>query len=287
VSDILIDVADRISGDAPDSVTIPTGFLDLDKLLNGGVDAGDLVIVAGRPSMGKTAFAVNVADNIAQSVVVPSVNIRQKAALIFSIEMSRVQVVNRIVSRRMRIPASELKHGRLKPEQQQRFYEMVEEISANPIYVADPGLPPYEKIASEVKKFAMNNSTEIGCVLIDYLQLIDYDKGAEVKELGNITRSLKRLAKEIGCPVILISQLSRACEQRQDKRPILSDLRASGEIEQDADKVIFLYRDEYYNPNTYDKGVAEIIVAKHRNGATGTVKTLFKPELTEFMAMAQ
>jgi replicative DNA helicase len=133
----------------------------------------------------------------------------------------------------------------------------------------------------------MNNSTEIGCVLIDYLQLLDYDKGAEVKELGKITRSLKRLAKEIGCPVILISQLSRACEQRQDKRPMMSDLRASGEIEQDADVIIFLYRDEYYNPNSYDKGVAEIIVAKHRNGATGTVKTLFKPELTEFMAMAQ
>lgn len=253
---------------------VPCGFYDLDAMTN-GFQRGDLVIIAGRPSMGKTAFAVDCAKNIADSSRLP--------VIVFSLEMSKEQLSLRILSERSKIESGLLTTGKINEGQWIDLTAAVDWLSEVPIYINDNPIATPSYIASQIKKTkARYNISEIGCIVIDYLQLMEGAGDNRVQDLGKITRSLKKVARTFKVPVLCLSQLSRGVESRTNKRPLMSDLRESGSIEQDADVVIMLYRDEYYNPDTPDKGLAEIIITKHRNGPTGMVKLLFDPRFTTF-----
>ncbi|MEB3292696.1 MAG: replicative DNA helicase [Synechococcales bacterium] len=257
---------------------IACGFYDLDALTQ-GFQRSDLVIVAGRPSMGKTSFVLNVARNIASYHKLP--------VAIFSLEMSREQLVQRLLASEVRIESSRLRAGRLQSQEWEPLGHAVSQLSQMPIFIDDtPGLGVTE-MRSRARRLQAEQGGALGLILIDYLQLMG-GQGNEnrVQVLSNITRSLKVLARELMVPVIALSQLSRSVESRTDKRPMMSDLRESGAIEQDADLIMMLYRDEYYNKDTVDRGVAEVIISKHRNGPTGTVKLLFEPQYTQFRNMA-
>jgi replicative DNA helicase len=259
---------------------IPCGFYDLDAM-TAGFQRSDLIIVAGRPSMGKTAIAVNISKYIATQHNLP--------VAIFSLEMSKEQLVNRMQGADAKVPSIALKTGKLTKEQWDSLQLATRNISPN-IHICDTGNVSVGVINSQCRSLASEQG-QLGLVMIDYLQLMSdprFDgKDNRVSELSYITRMLKQMARELHCPVIALSQLSRAVEARTNKRPMLSDLRESGSIEQEADIAMFLYRDEYYNSETMDKGLAEIIIAKHRNGPTGTVKLLFDAEYTQFKNMVQ
>lgn len=253
---------------------VPCGFYDLDAMTN-GFQRGDLIIIAGRPSMGKTAFAVDCAKNIADRCRLP--------VIIFSLEMSKEQLSLRILSERSKIESGALTTGKINEDQWINLIGAVDWLSEVPIYINDNPLATPTYIASQIKKSkARYRISEIGCIVIDYLQLMEGAGDNRVQDLGKITRSLKKIAREFKVPILCLSQLSRGVEGRNNKRPLMSDLRESGSIEQDADVVIMLYRDEYYNPDTPEKGIAEIIITKHRNGPTGIVKLLFDPRFTNF-----
>lgn len=253
---------------------VPCGFYDLDSMTT-GFQRGDLVIIAGRPSMGKTAFAIDCAKNIADSSRLP--------VIVFSLEMSKEQLSLRILSERSKIESGLLTTGKINEGQWIDLTAAVDWLSEVPIYINDNPIATPGYIASQIKKTkARYNISEIGCIVIDYLQLMEGAGDNRVQDLGKITRSLKKVARTFKVPVLCLSQLSRGVESRTNKRPLMSDLRESGSIEQDADVVIMLYRDEYYNPDTPDKGLAEIIITKHRNGPTGMVKLLFDPRFTTF-----
>jgi len=254
---------------------IPCGFYDLDAYTS-GFQRSDLIIVAGRPSMGKTAFALNIAFNIAKS---------ELPVAIFSLEMSREQLAQRLLSSESEIESNRLRSGRISQQEFEPLSLAVGELSGLPIYIDDTANLTVTQMRSQVRRLQAEKG-DLGLVLLDYLQLMEGGGDNRVQELSKITRSLKGLAREINVPVIALSQLSRGVEQRTNKRPMLSDLRESGSIEQDADIVMMLYRDSYYNPDSVDRNIAEIIIAKHRNGPTGTVKLLFKPELTKFDNLA-
>lgn len=255
---------------------ISSEFYDLDALMGGGLQRSDLIIIAGRPSMGKTSFALNIASNVAIK--------HNLAVAIFSLEMSREQLVMRLLSGEAKVESSRLKSGRITEQEMEPLMAAVATLSELPIYIDDTGNLTVMQIRSEVRRLQAEKKGKLGLILLDYLQLMQGSAGDNrVQELSKITRSLKGLAREVNAPIIALSQLSRAVEQRTNKRPMLSDLRESGAIEQDADLVIMLYRDEYYNPDTVDQGIAEIIVAKHRNGPTGQIKMIFRPELTQFL----
>lgn len=276
VSDAVInnfqEISDRHQGIALPG--IPCGFYDLDAMTN-GFHRGDLVIIAGRPSMGKTAFAVCCAKNIADASKLP--------VIIFSMEMAKEQLSLRILSERSRIDSGSLTTGRVSETQWAQLGEAVSWLSNTPIYINDKPSATPAYIAAEIKSIkAKHKIDEIGGIVIDYLQLMEGSGDNRVQDLGKITRSLKQIARTFKVPVFCLSQLSRGVEGRTNKRPMMSDLRDSGSIEQDADLVIMLYRDEYYNADTPDRGIAEIIITKHRNGPTGTVKLLFEPEFTAF-----
>ena len=253
---------------------IPSGFYDLDALTS-GFSRSDLIIVAGRPAMGKTSFCLSIAANIAKQQKLP--------VAIFSLEMSREQLAQRMLSSDAKIASNKLRSGRLAQNEIEPLINAVGNLSELPIYIDDTANLTIMQMRTQVRRLQGKLKTELGLVLLDYLQLME-GSGSDnrVQELSKMTRSLKGLARELNVPIIALSQLSRGVEQRNNKRPMLSDLRESGSIEQDADLVVMLYRDEYYNPDTPERGVAEAIIVKHRNGPVGTVKLLFQGEFTKF-----
>ncbi len=241
---------------------VPTGFVDFDAK-TAGLQKSDLILLAARPSMGKTAFALNIAQNAAVRHNVP--------VAIFSLEMSEEQLVNRMLCSEAMIDAQKLRTGELEDDDWPKLIQALGPLSRSEIYIFDtPGASPMD-VRSKCRKLKMEKG--LGLILIDYLQLMNGDgkNDSRQQEISAISRALKGVARELQVPVIALSQLSRACEQRSDHRPMLSDLRESGAIEQDADVVAFLYRDEYYFPDTEAKNQAELIIAKQRNGPTGTV----------------
>lgn len=260
----------------PDDVTgVATGFIDLDKKTS-GLQAGDLIIVAGRPSMGKTAFAVNIAENIALNSHLP--------IAIFSMEMGAAQLVMRMLGSVARVDQSMLRQGRVNDEDWVRMGSAIERLSDAPIFIDEtPGLSVLE-LRARARRLARQFNGKLGLIVIDYLQLMSGSGRSDnrASELGEISRSLKALAKELNVPVIALSQLSRTVEQRTDKRPMMSDLRESGAIEQDADLIMFMYRDEYYYSDSPRKGIAECIIGKHRNGPTGKVFLTWSGAFTKF-----
>jgi len=263
--------------DNPDEVTgIATGFTDLDRMTS-GLQAGDLVIVAGRPSMGKTAFAINIAEHVAIS--------GKRPVAVFSMEMGGTQLVMRMLSSVGRLDQSVLKNGSLKDEHWERLNEAVAKLTDAPIFIDETaGLSALE-LRARARRLARRFNNQLGLIVIDYLQLMSGSgrNDNRASELGEISRSLKALAKELQVPVIALSQLSRTVEQRTDKRPMMSDLRESGAIEQDADLIMFMFRDEYYTKEQSQfKGLAECIIGKHRNGPTGRVFLTFMGQFTRF-----
>lgn len=252
-------------------------FYDLDAM-TGGFQRSDLIIVAGRPSMGKTSFSVSVAQNIAGKHRLP--------IAIFSLEMSKEQLVQRMLSCEAEIESNRLRSGRISQNEWDTLSSALGVLTELPIYIDDSANITVTEMKSQARRLQAEIGGELGLILIDYLQLMEGGGDNRVQELSKITRSLKGLARELNVPVIALSQLSRGVEARTNKRPMMADLRESGSIEQDADLVIMLYRDEYYNPDSPDRGVAEIIITKHRNGPTGTVKLLFDPQFTRFRNMA-
>ena len=257
---------------------VPTGFADLDYQ-TAGLHNSDLVLLAARPAMGKTAFALNIAANAALRAKVP--------VAIFSLEMSKEQLVNRILCSEAMVDSNKVRTGKLEEEDWNKLASVVGPLSDANIYVDDtPGISVME-IRTRCRKMKMEKN--IGLIVIDYIQLVqgsNKKNGSREQEIAEISRSLKILAKELNVPVIALSQLSRAVEQRPDHRPMLSDLRESGSIEQDADIVMFLYRDDYYNKDSEEKDISEVIIAKHRAGSTGTVKLLWMGSYTKFANLA-
>ncbi|NDJ17547.1 replicative DNA helicase [Myxacorys almedinensis] len=254
------------------------GFYDLDGKTQ-GFQRSDLIIVAGRPSMGKTAICLGFARNIAAQYKLP--------VAVFSLEMSKEQIIQRLLASEARIESGRLRSGRIAQHDWEPLGHAISRLSELRVFVDDtPGISVTE-MRSRARKLQAEQGGALGMILIDYLQLME-GTGSEnrVQELSRITRSLKGLARELNVPIIALSQLSRNVESRSDKRPMMSDLRESGSIEQDADLVMMLYREEYYNPDTPDRGIAELIITKHRNGPTGTVKLLFEPQFTRFLNLA-
>ena len=254
---------------------IPTGFTDLDYKTS-GLHNSDLIIVAARPAMGKSAFAINIATNVAVQSNVP--------VIIFNLEMSKEQVANRIICSEAMVDSNKIRTGKIEDEDWIKLANASGRLAEAPIYIDDtPGISIME-IRAKCRKMKLEKN--IGLVVIDYLQLVQASgkkNNSREQEISEISRSLKVLAKELDVPVIALSQLSRAAEQRKDDhRPMLSDLRESGAIEQDADIVMFIYREDYYNPETENKNVAEIILAKHRGGSTGTVNLAWLSNYTKF-----
>ena len=255
---------------------IPTGFVDLDRM-TGGLNNSDLIILAARPAMGKTAFALNLALNAA--------NISNKNVLIFSLEMPAQQLYQRLLAMESEIGQGKIKMGNLTEDEWARMAFSMGNLSSKNIFVADLPNTNVLEIRSYARKMKSNDKLDL--IVIDYLQLINGTRVSRgefnrQQEVSDISRALKGLARELNVPIIALSQLSRSVEQRMDKRPMLSDLRESGAIEQDADIVAFLYREDYYIPETENKGISELIIRKHRNGAVGTIKLLFLNEITKF-----
>ena len=257
---------------------IPTGFLDLDRR-TAGLQPSDLILIAARPSMGKTAFVLNIAQHVAFK--------QNMAVAIFSLEMSKEQLVNRMFSLESKVDAQRLRTGQLSEADWEQLIESAGTIAQSHLIIDDtPGISIAE-MRSKCRKFKMDHDLKL--IIIDYLQLMSGSGRSESRqqEISEISRSLKALARELSVPVIALSQLSRAVEQRPDHRPMMSDLRESGAIEQDADVVMFIYRDDYYNKGSEKKGVAEIIVAKQRNGPIGTDELVWLPEYTQFANKAK
>ncbi|MFW6315575.1 MAG: replicative DNA helicase [Cyanobacteriota bacterium] len=256
---------------------LQTGFYDLDSMTS-GLQPSDLIILAGRPSMGKTAFGLNMARYLAGNYNLP--------VAIFSLEMSKEQLSQRLLASEAKVESNRLRSGRLTQQDYQKLSHAIGTLSEVPIYIDDTATLTVMEMRSQARRLQAERG-QLGLVLLDYLQLMEGGGDNRVQELSRITRSLKTLAREVKAPVIALSQLSRGVEQRTNKRPMLSDLRESGSIEQDADLVVMLYRDAYYNPDSPDRDLAEVIITKHRNGPTGTVKLLFNAELTEFRNVAK
>ncbi len=277
INQVVVDAIEKIeaASKAGGSITgIPTGFNDLD-LQTAGMQPSDLILIAARPSMGKTAFVLNLAQHMALR--------KNVTTAIFSLEMSKVQLVNRMLSLESKVDAQNLRTGNLEDSDWERLIESAEIIGSSRLIIDDTPSISISELRSKCRKYKMNN--DLGVVIIDYLQLMTLGgRAAESKQLevSEISRSLKAVARELNVPVIALSQLSRAVEQRPDHRPMLSDLRDSGAIEQDADVVMFLYRDDYYNKESEKKNIAEIIIAKQRNGPIGTVELAWLPQYTKF-----
>lgn len=279
IKDVVLNALDKIeiASKNKGSVTgIPTGFVDLDYKTS-GMQPSDLVLVAARPSMGKTAFVLNMAQHMAFRNGV--------TAAIFSLEMSKEQLVNRLLSLESRVDSQSIRTGNLSDEDWTKLIEGAGIIGKSNLIIDDtPGISVAE-LRSKCRKYKLEHN--LGIIIIDYLQLMTGSKKTDSRqqEISDISRSLKEIARELSVPVIALSQLSRAVEQRPDHRPMLSDLRESGAIEQDADVVMFIYRDDYYNKDSEKKGIAEIIIAKQRNGPIGTVELVWLPNYTKFANM--
>ena len=276
IRQVVMNAMDKIEISAKNkgSVTgIPTGFTDLDYR-TAGMQPSDLVLIAARPSMGKTAFVLNIAQHVAFKQNLP--------VAIFSLEMSKEQLVNRMFSLESSVDAQKLRTGQLNDQEWERLIESAGVIGRSNLMIDDtPGISISE-LRSKCRKMKLEKG--LSMIIIDYLQLMSGSGRSDSRqqEISDISRSLKAVARELSVPVLALSQLSRAVEQRPDHRPMLSDLRESGAIEQDADVVMFIYRDDYYNHDTEKKGVSEIIIAKQRNGPIGTVELAWLPEYTKF-----
>ena len=270
-----LDVIERASKTKGTVTGIPTGFIDLDYKLS-GLQRSDLVLIAARPSMGKTAFVLNIAQHVAFR--------QNKAVAIFSLEMSKEQLVNRLFSLESHVDAQILRTGNLSDTDWEKLIEGAGTIGSSRMIIDDTSGITISEMRSKCRKYKLEMGLDL--IIIDYLQLMSGSNSrkneSRQQEISEISRSLKGLARELNVPVLALSQLSRAVEQRTDKRPMLSDLRESGAIEQDADVCMFIYRDDYYNPDTEDKNIAEIIIAKQRNGPIGTVRLAWMPQYTRF-----
>ena len=252
----------------------PTGFYDFDRITS-GLHGSELIILAARPAMGKSAFAINIATNVAVKAKVP--------VAIFNLEMAKEQVANRILSSEAMVDSNKIRTGQLEDDDWTKLATTLGKLSEAPIYIDDTAGISIMEIRAKCRKLKLEKN--IGLVVIDYLQLVQptgRKNGTREQEISEISRSLKILAKELDIPVIALAQLSRSVEKREDKRPMLSDLRESGSIEQDADIVMFIHRDDYYNDESERKNIAEIILAKHRAGSTGTVDLAWFPNFTKF-----
>jgi replicative DNA helicase len=271
IIEALYEKQERITG-------VSTGYKDLDDI-TAGFQQSDLIIIAGRPAMGKTALALNIARNAAVNKEIP--------VAVFSLEMSKEQLAMRLLSTESRIDFNRIRNGHIRKDEWDSLIHAAGVLSEAPMLIDDTAsLNPLEMRA---KARRMKMDYDIGMVVVDYLQLMTSKGRAERRdlEISEISRSLKAMAKDLNIPVVALSQLSRAVENREDKRPILADLRESGAIEQDADVVAFIFRREFYNPDTEDKGIAEVIIGKQRNGPTGTVKLTFLREYTRFENLAR
>jgi len=280
-ADILTDTFAEIENRNLNTVLpgLKCNFYDLDAMTQ-GLQRSDLIIIAGRPSMGKTAFSLNLAHNIA---VIHGLTIA-----VFSLEMSKEQLVYRLLATESGIESGHLRSGRIPDHQWDQLGKAISRLSELNIFIDDtPNLSVME-IRSRSRRLQAETGGKLGLILIDYLQLMEGGSPENrVQELSRISRALKALARELEVPVIALSQLSRGVESRTNKRPMMSDLRESGALEQDADLVLMLYRDEYYNPDSPDTGIAEVLLVKHRNGPTGVMKLLFDPQVMRFKNMAK
>jgi replicative DNA helicase len=280
---LVVQLLDRVQemADNPNDITgVPTGFYDLDRLTS-GFQAGDMIVLAARPSMGKTALAINIAEHVALHEGLP--------VAVFSMEMGASQLAVRIVGSIGRIDQMHLRTGKLTDDEWPRLTEAIEKLRNVSLHIDEtPGLTTSE-LRANARRLA-RQCGQLGLIVVDYLQLMSVSSSMSEENrataVGEISRGLKMLAKELKCPVIALSQLSRGVESRTDKRPMMSDLRESGAIEQDADVIMFIYRDDYYNKDSKEPGVAEIIISKQRNGPTGTVKLAFVKPLTKFESLA-
>ncbi len=281
---LVVQLLDRVQemADNPNDITgVPTGFYDFDRMTS-GMQAGDLIILAARPSMGKTSLAINIAEHVALNEQLP--------VAVFSMEMGAAQLAIRIVGSIGRIDQGHLRTGKLNDDEWPRLTEAIEKLRNIQLFIDEtPGLTVSE-LRANARRLARTCGGKLGLIVVDYLQLMSVSSGMSDENrataVGEISRGLKMLAKELGCPLIALSQLSRAVEQRTDKRPMMSDLRESGAIEQDADVIMFIYRDDYYNKDSKEPGVSEVIISKQRNGPTGTVKLAFLKNLTKFESLA-
>jgi len=280
---LVVELLDRVTemADNPNDITgVRTGFYEFDKMTS-GLQPGDMIVLAARPSMGKTSLAINIAEHVAIEEGLP--------VAVFSMEMGAAQLAVRIVGSIGRIDQGHLRNGRLTDEEWPRLTEAIEKLRTVSLHIDEtPGLTTSELRANS-RRLARQYG-RLGLIVVDYLQLMSVSTSMSDENrataVGEISRGLKMLAKELKCPVIALSQLSRGVESRTDKRPMMSDLRESGAIEQDADIIMFIYRDDYYNKDTKEPGVAEVIISKHRNGPTGTVKLAFLKPLTKFENLA-
>ena len=280
---LVVALLDRVQemADNPNDVTgVPTGFYDLDRM-TAGFQAGDLVVLAARPSMGKTALAINIAEHVALNEGLP--------VAVFSMEMGAAQLAVRIVGSIGRINQGHLRTGKLTDEEWPRLTEAIEKLRTISLHIDETAGLTSSELRANARRLS-RQCGKLGLIVVDYLQLMsgsNSDGENRATELGEISRGLKMLAKELQCPVIALSQLNRSVETRSDKRPMMSDLRESGAIEQDADIIMFIYRDEYYTKDACkEPGVAEIIIAKQRNGPTGVVKLAFLNTITKFESLA-
>lgn len=279
IQPLLTQVVERIdelyNRDNQNEITgVPTGFVDLDRMTS-GLQPGDLIIVAGRPSMGKTAFSVNIGETVAVESGLP--------VAIFSMEMGGTQLAMRMLGSVGRLDQHRLRTGRLNDDDWPRLTHAIQKMNDAQVYIDEtPALNSIE-LRARSRRLA-RTCGKLGLIIVDYLQLMSANSPGENRatEISEISRNLKGLAKELNCPVIALSQLNRSLEQRPNKRPVMSDLRESGAIEQDADLILFIYRDEVYNPDSPDKGMAEIIIGKQRNGPIGSVRMTFLGQYTKF-----
>ncbi|MDH6168171.1 replicative DNA helicase [Variovorax boronicumulans] len=275
---LVVELLDRVNemAENPNDITgVRTGFHDFDKMTS-GLQPGDMIVLAARPSMGKTSLAINIAEHVALNEGLP--------VAVFSMEMGASQLAVRIVGSIGRIDQGHLRTGKLSDEEWPRLTEAIEKLRTVSLHIDEtPGLSTSE-LRANARRLARQYG-RLGLIVVDYLQLMSTSTSGDENRataVGEISRGLKMLAKELKCPVIALSQLSRGVESRTDKRPMMSDLRESGAIEQDADIIMFIYRDDYYDKNSKEPGVAEVIISKHRNGPTGTIKLAFLKPITKF-----
>lgn len=273
VSDIatrVFDDIEKVASGEKSAWGVPTGFLDLDNIL-GGLIPKDLIIIGGRPSAGKTSFAMNIAENIAE---------KAGPVGVVSLEMSGEGLVTRLISSLSGVDSYRLRTGKIKKEDWPKLTQAKERLAKMNLFIDDTSALPSTEIRSRCRRLHAQHGLK--AMIVDYLQLAGDKSRSREEEISTASREMKATAKELDIPVIALCQLNRTCETRTDKRPMLSDLRESGAIEQDADVIIMCYRDEYYNPNTQDKGIAEAIIRKHRNGPTGTVRLVWDANTTRF-----
>src|SRR3954449_5266522 len=276
IEDVLHDELDKLELISREGVSMtgtPSGFSDIDEL-TGGFQPGNLVVLAARPSMGKSALMINMAENAAVD--------HEKPVALFSLEMSETELAQRFIASQAKLNGDDLRKGRVRQDRWPKVVKATERLASAPLFIDDSSDIGIMELRAKCRR--LHSKHELGMIVVDYLQLMRPEPGADsrVEQIGQISRGLKQLARELKVPVIAVSQLSRAVESRPDKKPLLSDLRESGQIEQDADLVMFIYRDEYYNRDTERPGEADVIIAKHRNGPVGDVILTFLSRYPKF-----